>query len=364
MMIPSKIQLEVCLLLALAFSAVPTLAQQEDWQITIPASDPLDWIQLKGGEWLHGKIKGLRDEDFQFDSDEFDEVTLEWGKVISLRSPRLLTFGFEENGIVAGSVVMEGDILKIQTATGIRELPRSDLLGIIEGKPSEWNYWSLKFSLGLIVRTGNTEQEDLNTLLRIRRQTPRTRLNLEYKANYSRVNEVETVNNQHTTGTFDYVITKGFFVTPIAGELYSDQFQNIDLRSTIAAGVGYFVFRGSRLEWSLNLTGGYQSTEYASVAEDEPTSMQSVVIIPSTNLETDITKNLELTFHFNSHITLPDTDGTLYHTLLLFEYELTSLLDLDLSFTWDRVQEPQRDAEGNLPARDDLRTSIGLGIEF
>ena len=361
---PSKIQLIVCLLLALSFTAAPTLAQQEDWQITIPASDPLDWIQLEGGEWLHGEIKGLRDEDFQFDSDEFDEITLEWEKVITLRSTRLLTFGFEENGVVAGSAIMEGDIFRIQTATGIRELPRSDLLGIIEGKPSEWNYWALKFSLGVIVRTGNTEQEDLNTLLRIRRQTTRTRLNLEYKANYSKVNNEETVNNQHTTGTFDYVITKGFFVTPFAGELYSDRFQNIDLRATIAAGVGYYVFRGGRVEWSLNLTGGYQSTEYASVEEGEPTSKQSAVIIPSTNLETDITRNLELTFNFNSSITLPDTDGTLYHAFLLFEYELTSLLDLDLSLTWDRVQKPQRDAEGNLPQRDDLRTAIGLGIDF
>lgn len=352
------------LILGLLMVSIPVVAQDDAWQPPVPEPGSLDWLQIKSGEWLPGEIKSLRDEYLEFDSEEFDDIELDWDKVVVLRSPRVLTFGFEKNGQVAGTAIMQGNVIKIQTAAGIRELPRSDLLGIIEGKPSEWNYWSFKASFGLLLRSGNTEQNDFNTLLWIRRQTTRTRVNLEYNGALSEVQETETVNNHRVTGFFDYLITRGFYVTPIAAELYSDRFQNINLRSTIAAGVGYYVFRRSKLEWNLGLSGGYQSTEFQSVETGQPTGDESAVVIPSTNLETDITKDLELTFNFNAQVTLPDTDGTLYHTFLLFEYELTSVLDLDLSLTWDRVQNPRADAEGNVPERDDLRTSIGFGLDF
>ena len=49
---------------------------------------------------------------------------------------------------------------------------------------------------------------------------------------------------------------------------------------------------------------------------------------------------------------------------MVFSVELTDLLDLDLSFTWDHNQSPERREDGTIPEQDDYRTSIGLGIEF
>ena len=44
--------------------------------------------------------------------------------------------------------------------------------------------------------------------------------------------------------------------------------------------------------------------------------------------------------------------------------ELTSILDLDVSFIWDRVGKPQRDNDGDTPEKDDFRLVVGLGVDF
>ena len=361
---PGKKKIVLMLVLGLLLAGWQVRAQEQPWMPPEPTPESLDWIQLTSGEWLRGEIHFLRDEMLEFESEELDDLELDWEDVAQLRTPRILTFTFDANGVVTGTAVMQGDVITIRTAERVRELPRSDLLSVIEGKPTEWNYWSGKVSLGLIFRSGNTDQDDFNSIVLIRRQATQARVDLEYKGNFAKTNEVETVNNQLASAKFDYLITKGFFVTPLSGQLYADRFQNIDLRSTLAAGAGYYLYRRSNLEWRLGLSGGYTHTNFASTEASEPATEENAVVIPATNLEMDISKVLELSFDFNAQVTLPDAKGTIYHTFLLFSFEWTSLLDFDVSFTWDRVETPKADADGNVPEKDDLRVSFGLGLDF
>lgn len=52
------------------------------------------------------------------------------------------------------------------------------------------------------------------------------------------------------------------------------------------------------------------------------------------------------------------------HAELVFSVELTDLLDLDVAFTWDRREKPARDANGDRPEKNDLRLSVGVGVDF
>ena len=216
----------------------------------------------------------------------------------------------------------------------------------------------------MIARAGNTDQADLQSNILVRRRATRLKTDLTYLGNYSETNDIRTVSNHRADLTFNYLLTRGFFITPFSGGLYSDEFQNIDRRATLAAGVGVFAVRRSGLDWYFQLGGGYQSTTFQSVEEGAPTGDESAMIIPSTSLEMDITGQLELDFSYNAQITIPDPKGTIHHAFALFSYELGSWLDFDTSLTWDRIENPQRDADGNLPVQDDFRTAFGLGLDF
>ncbi|HOK71968.1 MAG TPA: hypothetical protein PLM83_10980, partial [Bacillota bacterium] len=46
------------------------------WQPPPPPPDDFDWIQLKSGEWLKGRIKALQEDKLEFDSEELERQTM------------------------------------------------------------------------------------------------------------------------------------------------------------------------------------------------------------------------------------------------------------------------------------------------
>jgi putative salt-induced outer membrane protein YdiY len=325
----------------------------------------MDWIRLTSGEWLAGELKGLRDTDLEFDSEKLDLLKIDWNDVVELRSPRILTYSFDGMGNFTGSAAMRDSVVVIATLAGVVEKPRQPLLLILEGGQREIDYWSVRASLGLVTRTGNTAQSDFNTDARIRRTSPSARFTLSYTGNYGKVENERTIENHNTTAAVDIVITAGFYVTAVSANFFIDNFQNIDLKSTIGAGLGYAVFRGGDFEWSVGLGGAYTKTEYVSVQPDQEISETNAAIVPSTEIEWDITGDIEFVLAYNAQIGVPDLARTYHHGKVAFSFDiLGDILDLDWGLNWDRVESPQPDAEGNTPVRDDLRTTLGIGIDW
>lgn len=354
-------------LLPLLFLAAAGLAsaQSEVWQPPPPSSAERDWIKLNSGEWLNGEIQSLRDKSLEFDSEELDLLHLDWDDVAEVRSARILTYRFEELGVHAGTAAIRDGKVAIRVGDEVREFPRNQLILVLEGHPREINFWSLKASVGSVARSGNTDQADLNAFLQVRRDAPRTRGDLKYTANVGTVQGEQNINNQNLSLTFDALVAAGFFVTPAALSYFKDRFQNIDDRFTLAAGLGYAIFRGGDLDWNVGVGGGYVNTTYVSVQEGEATSDEGGSIIPSTNLEVDITNAIELAIDYNSQVGVPEVKESFHHASLRVEVEVFGdIIEVNLAVTWDRVETPRADADGNVPKRDDFRTSFGVGVEF
>ena len=64
-------------------SALPDLS----W---VPPVDGFDWIQLKSGEWLKGRIKAMQERQLEFDSEELNDLTFDWKDIRQVRSARTL----------------------------------------------------------------------------------------------------------------------------------------------------------------------------------------------------------------------------------------------------------------------------------
>ena len=352
----------VCLLLLLW--GMPLVAD-EAWQPLAPEPGAWDWLRLNSGEWLGGHLELMRAGDLEFDSDELGMLKLDWDDVSELHSPRILTYRFEGIGNFTGTAVMRGDTVTVNTFMGVSQMPRHRLILIMEGKLTEKNFWSARASLGMVGRSGNTNQTDVNSNLRVRRLTPGTRSILEYTNNYGKVQDIETINNHNLSVDFDVMVTARFFVTPLKVNLFRDPFQNLQLKSTWSAGVGYDIVKGGDLEWSIGVSGGYQGTTHESVEEGEDLKVSNGTIIANTEVDWDITGDLECRFDYNAQIGVPDVSNAFHHAQLAFSFDiLGDILDLDLSVIWDRVESPTPDADGFVSERDDFRTTIGIGFEL
>lgn len=344
--------------------AAASLAEAQAW--TPPPPDPgaFDWIRLGSGEWLGGEIKNMRSEKIEFDSDELDVLTLDWDDVAELRSPNLYTYVFEGRVAVRGTASLREGQIVISGEGSTRTYPRSQLLSIIPGGTRERDLWSLNLHLGLVTRSGNTDQQDLTAMTRIRRAGALTRLGLDYAGNFGRLAGEQNTNNHTGDGRLDVFLSNRFYLTPVAMNVSSDKFQNIDLRLTPSVGFGVTVVETKRVTLDAELGGGYQWTRFRSVQAGEDDTADQGSIIPGLSLETEPTDDIDFDFNYNVRIGVPETKDTYHHLLGIFSLELTDIFDFEFSFTWDRVESPRPDADGVVPKRDDFRTSFGLGIEL
>ncbi len=359
----SSLKALLCTASILPVFALHALGQE--WQPPEPSRDGKDWVQLKSGEWVRGSIDLFRDLEMEFDSDKLDDLRIDWDDIIAFRAPRDMTFVFTHERIVFGPATMRDGVISITTKEGIREFHRDELLSIIEGVPRERNFWSIESKLGITLRTGNTEQTDLMASLGIKREAARTRLSLDYKGDFSEVDNEQTANS-HTGGLrLDLFISRRFFITPVSYEYYSDKFQNIEFRSTIGAGVGYYIFRSSDIDWSIGIGGGHRTTAFLSVEAGEDKRDGSGTVIPSSELEMDITDDIELKAAYRSMIGIPDAKSSTHHVSGSISIDIyKDFFDLDFSVSWDRVADPKAYEDGTLPKKDDLKMFFGFGIDI
>jgi putative salt-induced outer membrane protein YdiY len=153
-------------------------------------------------------------------------------------------------------------------------------------------------------------------------------------------------------------------VTPFSTTAYRDPFSNIDLRLTPSAGFGYDLVDSSALSWEIDAGPAFQYTRYTSVQADEPGEDSTFAVYTGTKVEWDITPDAELTFSYELTSPVPDTDEYNHHLSTVLSVDLFEMLDLDVTFTWDRVNKPPLDENGVAAKPDDLRLSVGLGWEF
>ncbi len=335
----------------------------------IPPADSFDWIQLKSGEWLKGKIRVMQEGDLEFESEELDTLTLDWMEIRQLRSARsfdvLLGSNIRER---QKGFLLEGRITATPTELHVDGensviVPRSKVQSFTRGG-SRLNYWSGKGSFGLTVRGGNTEQTDYNASANFQRRTPDTRFSLDYLGTLSSVNKEKNTENHRINSAFDVWLSRRLYLMVPFAEYYSDKFQNLDYRLTLGVGMGCYLIDRRNIEWNITAGPAYQYTLFDSVALGESDTQNTEALVVSTHFEWDLTRRIEVLFDYSGQYTRPADGETSHHSVSTLSVELTTRFDLDLSFVWDRVEQPEPDSAGNRPEKDDYRMIAALAFDF
>jgi putative salt-induced outer membrane protein YdiY len=333
------------------------------WRRKSSADEPsADWIQLKSGEWLRGRLYGMQNRKLDFESDELEDLTFDWKDVHQVILPRaLVSYGDRQSA--AGALRVDREKVTVEGEEEVT-FPRFDLVGIAPGSPRELDYWSGRFNLGLNLRSGNTEQADLVTTARLERRTPRTHLKLDYVGNYSEVDKEANVDNQRINGIFDLFLTRRLFVRAPYSEFYRDPFQNIGRRFTIGGGMGYYIIDKPKVEWLVSGGPAYQFIKFDTVEANEKPERSTPAFAFQSNFDIELTKRTDLELGYQATAANENSGGVTQHGIVTLEIDLTRRLDLDISFIWDRIGNPQTDSSGNVPRKDDYRLNLSVGLKF
>jgi putative salt-induced outer membrane protein YdiY len=347
-------------LLGLACAISASAAGADEWRPPRPTGEArFDWIQLKYGEWLKGRIKSLQEDKLEFDSEELDLLTFDWKDILTVRSPRLNSIRIEKLKPVDGSVVVTTNEVQVITPTTTNTYPRADLIAVTPTGNRELDKWTGKISAGVSFRAGNTRETDVNTHALIERRTPTTRLSLDYLGNYGEVNSGQTEQNHRFIGQFDYFLSRRLYTRLPDVEYFRDPLQNLDHRLTLGGGVGYDLIKTPRAEWDATLGPAWQRNWFTG----DDSSAQSLALVLSTRFDIELTRRLDYIFEYRGQLTRKETGNDTHHAVTTLEFEIHKRLKLDLSFVWDRISSPQS-VGGDMPAPNDFRLITSIGIDF
>jgi long-subunit fatty acid transport protein len=147
-------------------------------------------------------------------------------------------------------------------------------------------------------------------------------------------------------------------------EYFKDRFSNIDNRITLGTGIGYNIIDTAKTEWDISPGLAYQYTQDVSVEAGEDIETSTPALVIGTIFETELTQKIDFNASYRFNIVNRDSGTYTHHVLAALEIELTERLDLDLSFIWDRIQDPKTAADGSVPEQDDFYFFFGLGFEL
>lgn len=335
-----------------------------NWTDTAPKNVSADWLQLTTGEWLRGRIIIMQKEVLEFDSDELDELEIDWEKVKYIKSSKPYSLRFDGRITATGAIEVTQNTVQVNTDYDDQTFNRSELVSIATGKETELSKWTNKITFSFNVRRGNTDQTDFTSKISAKRRTVNSRLLLDYLGNFTEIEETETINNHRINGTFDIFITRDLFVTPLSVEFFRDPFQNIESRRNAGVAIGYTIINTNKTEWDISGGPAYQETKFVSVQAGEAIKDETATLILSTRFDTEINSKVDLEGTYN--VTLGDdtTGGYTHHALITVETEITDKLDFDVTGVWDRIKSPVQAEDGAFPEPDDFRILVGLGYDL
>lgn len=334
------------------------------WETSKPTVLDFDWVQLVSGEWLKGEIKGLYKDSLEFDSDKLDLLTLDWEDVRYVETHIPGSANIEGIGTVYGFFEINQNNIIVTNGDDVKEYDRSSLVSFITGGEEESDYWSAKITLGLIVRSGNTDQVDYNAKANVKRQTSFSRIIADYIGNISNTQDVETINNHRLSATHDIFKTRHFFMRPIFGEYYKDPFSNIDSRVTVGTGAGYTIIDTKRTDWDIAGGPAFQATRFVSVEPGENIKETTLAMVLGTDYEIELTKKLDFIYNYNTTWGNKASGGYTHHMVTTFESEIIGSFDFDISFVWDHISNPTTADDGTTPLKDDYRLTLGVSYEY
>ncbi|NLF29602.1 MAG: DUF481 domain-containing protein, partial [Planctomycetes bacterium] len=136
---------------------------------------------------------------------------------------------------------------------------------------AEHGDWTAEFETGISGQTGNSEEVNVNARVGLFYKTPRERFKLYARQRYAQDDGERSVNEALGGAGLEVDITGRWFA--FGGvELEFDEFEDLDLRTTVTGGLGYFILRREGHQLKTRAGVGYEHESF-----DDGTSMDDAV---------------------------------------------------------------------------------------
>ena len=212
-----------------------------------------DSVTLSDGTVIFGVIKSLGNGKLTLETEFVGTVTVDASAVMSIQSDQPLSVALSSGDRLIGTIEpsADGEGFVVKTRHADVPIKSSDVQDMwTEGGQSpeaktleeaiakHQAKWSSQIEIGGVMREGNTDSLDVRGAFELKRTTENDALKFHIRANYAEQNDIASSNEVRGGVDYEYWFTKRWSWYARM-ELEYDEFENLDLRSTVAGGLGY-----------------------------------------------------------------------------------------------------------------------------
>jgi len=296
-----------------------------------------DVVELKDGSRLVGHVEKMVAGKLHLTTEFAGALEIDYEKVAGISTPQPLNVEFDSGERAVGSLMFDeaagqsvgseaGAAPRSFDVTTVRSMwqPGTDGPQLAAAKQAAEDAepkWGLRVESGFNGQTGNTERASFLGRAEVTRTTLKDRTNIYGQGRFSRENGQRTVNEIMGGAGIEVDITDRLFWFA-KGSLEHDEFENLDLRTNVTGGLGYFLIRQDDEELKVRGGLGYEHESFS----DGLTDASAIA-----ELGFDYRKD------FNDHLRF--THSTTYYPKLddfLNDYRLVSETAAELPLSQDK----------------------------
>jgi putative salt-induced outer membrane protein YdiY len=316
-----------------------------------------DEIHLRNGDRISGKIIRMEDGKLVVKTNYAGEITISWQEVVSLSVEEKIKVVLEDGTALEGqTLTFEAGKMKVNT----EKLEESSVFNLVDVKtinPKDVPRVRITFgaNAGLSLERGNSDTDEYELNLRFQARTKKSRYTLGGEFNKEKTEGKLTTKDWTAFANYDYFFTKKWFGY-VHTKFEHDEFADLDLRSTLGAGMGYQVFEGETLNLSFQAGPAYVQENYIETGDDNFTVARWMA-----NYDQYFFSKLFQLFHLSDGYTsLENSDDRIVTTRQGIRIPLYKGITATFQYSYDYDNEPSPDAAADY----DSELSFLLGYEF
>lgn len=196
-----------------------------------------DQVVMDNGDRYGGRVTGMSNGVLQLQG-EFGDLQLPWARIETLDVDQpmemVLTSGTRLHGRLA---VRDGMARFLERELAGLALPQTDIISVRPADSTDLRTEG-RVNVGAATARGNTHSDSYHADGEFIARTSRNRFRLSGQLNYAEKDRQRVANDASAAFSYDHFLGGRWYFNSTAG-LARDEFKNLDLRSTIGAGVGY-----------------------------------------------------------------------------------------------------------------------------
>jgi len=307
---------------------------------TAPAA--ADKLHLSNGDVLTGKAIRMEDQKLVFKTEYAGEISVDWQKVVMLSTDEPIKVILKDGSDLTGAAQAADKNTMALDAGKLEKPAKFGLKNVAAINPTTKPPVRIttRANVGINLERGNTDTDNNHFDGELVARTEKSRYIVGGELNKERDRGRTSSDNWRAYGKYNYFLNQKWFL--LANALFeSDKFKDLDLRTTLGAGIGYNFFESEVLNLNLAAGPAYINENFIEAQDDDFPAAQWTVRYDQYFFD----RHVQLFHNNNGYWSFSDSNNWLIYTRQGLRVPLYKGLTATFQYNYDYDNDPSDDAE-------------------